>query len=175
MPHKEPEAGTRYYEWNGVPCRVHSGESGDVTADMFYAEFGHVPIDPKLIEGGTFVISRDRYDEFVEIEKSWFDKGVFLTELPGEIGGCYIWRGRPMVTYSDNGVSKAAVFVGPDRFYPEDIWYGEWADLAGGPYPAPTSEWTYEDMVEQEKWNYSHAKANATRSQSDLKSHGDEG
>ncbi len=164
MPRKEPEAGTRYYEWNGVPCRLHRSESGDVTADMFYAEFGHVPIEPKLIEDCPFVISSKRYDEFVEAEKSWYDKDVYLTELPGEIDGHYLWRGRPMVTYRDNGVSKAAVFVGPDRFYPEDMWYLEWGDLAGGPYPASTSEWNYESMVEQERWNYNLAKAHATHS-----------
>lgn len=166
MPRKKPEAGIRYYEWNGVPCRIHCSESGDVTADMYYAEFGHVPVEPKPIEDGSFVISRDRYDEFVEVETRWFKDGIYLTDLPGEIEGHFIWRGRPMVIYNDHGVSKAAVFVGPDRFYPEDMWYVEWADLAGGPYPADTSEWNYESMVEQEKYNYSLAKANAKSSRS---------
>jgi hypothetical protein len=162
---KKPEAGTRYYEWNGVPCRVHYSESGEATADMYYAEFGHVSVEPKLIEGSSFVISRDRYDEFVDVETQWFKDGIYLTELPGEIEGHFIWRGRPMVIYNDHGVSKAAVFVGPNRFYPEDMWYVEWADLAGGPYPASTSEWNYESMVEREKNNYALAKANAARQQ----------
>jgi len=52
MPRKEPEAGMRYFEWNGVPGRIYRSESGDVTADMYYAEFGHVPVDPKPIETG---------------------------------------------------------------------------------------------------------------------------
>jgi len=145
---------------------MHRSETGDVTADMYYAEFGHVPIDPKLVEGSSFVISHDRYDEFVEVETQWFEDGIYLTELPGEIEGHFIWRGRPMVIYDDHGVSKAAVFVGPDRFYPEDMWYYEWADLVPGqPYPASTSEWNYESMVEQEIWNYNLAKANAAQQQ----------
>jgi hypothetical protein len=167
MPGKEPEVGIRYYEWNGVPCRVHNSESGDVTADMYYAEFGHVWVEPKPIEDGSFEIGRDRYDELVEVEKSWYENGVYLTKLSGEIEGHYIWRGRPIVIYHEKGERKAAVFVGPDRFYPEDMWYFEWADLVPGqPYPASTSEWIYESMVEREIWNYNLAKANATPSQS---------
>jgi len=109
------------------------------------------------------VISRDRYDEFVEVETQWFKEGVYITEINDESAGYYIWRGRPAVIYTENGVNKAAVFVGPNRFYPEEMWYFEWADLAGGPYPAPTSPWNYESMMEQEKWNYDLAKASAAR------------
>jgi hypothetical protein len=165
MPPKEPS--TRYYQWNGVPCRVHRSKSGRVTADMYYAEFGHVPVKAKPVEEGSFLIGREEYEGLVEIEKTWYEKGDFLTELPGEIEGHYIWRGRPMAIYDDHGVSKAAVFVGPNRFYPEDMWYVEWADLVPGqPYPASTSEWNYESMVEQEIWNYNLAKANAASTRS---------
>jgi hypothetical protein len=52
---------------------------------MYYAEFGNVSVEPKPIQDSSFVIGRDRYDELVQAEKSWYENGVYLTELSGEI------------------------------------------------------------------------------------------
>jgi hypothetical protein len=160
---KESVTETRYYEWDGAPCRVHRNASGQLTADIYYAKFGHVPLrDPEAIENESLQISRERYDEFVEVETRWFKDGIYRTDVPAESGAHYIWRGRAAVIYRENGEKKAAVFVGPDRFYPEDLWYFEWADVVPGrPYPAPTSPETFEWLVAAEIDNYNLAKKNA--------------
>lgn len=162
---KKSVAETRYFEWAGAPCRVHRSASGKVTADIYYAEFGHVPLkdaeDVEAIEDESFELSQERYDEFVEVETRWFKDGVYRTDVPtSDSTPYYIWRGRAAVIYEENGERKAAVFVGPNRFYPEDLWYFKWADLAG-PHPAPTSPETFESLMAAEIDNYNLAKKNA--------------
>jgi hypothetical protein len=54
---------------------------------------------------------------------------------------------------------KSQLFVLPDQFEPIDLWYFEWADLAGGPYPADISAMDYENRCESEMVGYKEARA----------------
>jgi len=66
----EPIVSTRFYRWDGDPCRIHSHANGDLTADLYRGGKGHVPVGPVDILFGGSEISESMYQELVleEIE-----------------------------------------------------------------------------------------------------------
>ncbi len=87
------------------------------------------------------------------------DEEPYITSIPGEMTGFFIYRGRPCVIYEENGERKGGRFVPPDRFYPIDPTIDDYADLyAGCPHhTTPISRFDFEIYVALDKQEYERA------------------
>lgn len=59
---------TDYYRWDGGACRVHKDEIGSLTADIYRAGHGILPVDATDVMYGGVKISESQYKELVRQE-----------------------------------------------------------------------------------------------------------
>jgi hypothetical protein len=83
----------------------------------------------------------------------------YITSIPGEMTGFFMYRGSPCVIYEENGERRGGRFVPPDRFYPIDPTIDDYADLYPGCpiHTTPISQWEFEMQVGLDILDYKHA------------------
>lgn len=59
---------TTFYRWNGDACRVHEDKDGTLTADVYRAGRGTLPVSATDILYGSVEISEKQYKELVREE-----------------------------------------------------------------------------------------------------------
>lgn len=92
---------------------------------------------------------------------------TYITSIPGEMTGFFMFRGSPCVIYEENGERKGGRFEPPDRFYPIDPTIDDYADLIPGisPHTTPLSQWEFEMYVGLDIQEYKQALKDKNESQ----------
>lgn len=71
---KKSKPSIRYYSWEGDACRVHEDEMGDMTADIYRAGVGTLPVKPYDVIDNSRQISEKEYKEIVREEIEYHKK-----------------------------------------------------------------------------------------------------
>jgi hypothetical protein len=65
---KSSDIMTSFYDWEGDACRLHEHANGDLTADIYRAGRGTLPISPTDLQFHASEINETRYKELVQEE-----------------------------------------------------------------------------------------------------------
>lgn len=57
---------TNFYRWEGDACRVHEDEQGNLSADVYRAGRGVLPVNATNVLYGSVEISEKQYKELVQ-------------------------------------------------------------------------------------------------------------
>ena len=65
---------TAYYEWEGDACRIHTTRKGQLTADIYRAGRGIVPVAVVDVEWDGFRVSEPAYMRLIALDDALKNK-----------------------------------------------------------------------------------------------------